>query len=169
MYMWDLGYITYSGKVFSVKFWGMVSFGAAKASNLRKCSLRKSYFFTNSRKFSAIWCLHGYTQYRDQPPTMNITRYATTIPSPSPSLTSSLPSSLLLLPFPSSPFTSSSGHRRLRPRVCKWHPLLPPHPQGTTLLPTTSLLLLLEEENRCGGRRCVELLNGWVHSPLRQR
>ena len=161
--MWDLGYITYSGKVFSVKFWGMVSFGAAKASNLRKCSLRKSYFFTNSRKFSAIWCLHAWAHsvQRSTSYYEHNTTIATTIPSPTPSLTSSLPSSLLLLPFPFSPFTSSSGHRRLRPRLCKWHSLLSPHPQGTTLLPTTSLLLLLEEEeNRRGGGRCVELLNG---------
>ena len=99
--MWDLGYITYSGKVFSVKFWGMVSFGAAKASNLRKCSLRKSYFFTNSRKFSAIWCLHGHTQYRGQPPTMNIT-LPLLLPFPLPLPFSLLPSSSLspLLPSP---------------------------------------------------------------------
>ena len=168
--MWDLGYITYSGKVFSVKFWGMVSFGAAKASNLRKCSLRKSYFFTNSRKFSAIWCLHAWahsvqrsTSYYEH----NTLCYYHSI---SHSLSHFFPPFLPpLLPFPSSPFTSSSGHRRLRSRLCKRHSLLPPHPKGTTLLPTTSLLLLLEEENRCGGRRCVELLNGWVHSPLRQR
>ena len=36
-------------KVFSVKFWGVASFGTAKASNPRKFSLRK---FTNSQKFS---------------------------------------------------------------------------------------------------------------------
>ena len=31
-------------KVFSVKFGGVASFGTVKASNLRKFSLRKSYF-----------------------------------------------------------------------------------------------------------------------------
>ena len=46
-------------KVFSVKFWGIVSFGAAKVSNPQKFSPRKSYFLLICksflpRKFSAI-------------------------------------------------------------------------------------------------------------------
>ena len=36
------------------EIWGMASFGVAKASNPQKFSQRKSYFFTNSRKFTAI-------------------------------------------------------------------------------------------------------------------
>ena len=39
-------------EVFSVKFGGVASFGAAKASNLQKFSPQKLYFLTNLRKFS---------------------------------------------------------------------------------------------------------------------
>ena len=39
-------------KVFSVKFGGMMSFGMAQASKLRKFSPQKSYFFTNLRNYS---------------------------------------------------------------------------------------------------------------------
>ena len=38
-------------KVFSTKFWGVASFGTAKASNLKVFSA-KIVFFTNSQKFS---------------------------------------------------------------------------------------------------------------------
>ena len=46
--------------VFSAKFGGMVSFGAAKVSNLQKFFLRKSYFSPIREsflppKFPAIW------------------------------------------------------------------------------------------------------------------
>ena len=41
-------------KVFSAKFWGMVSFGAAKVSNPRKFFSMKIVFFTNSQKFSPL-------------------------------------------------------------------------------------------------------------------
>ena len=39
-------------KVFSTKFRGMASIGAAKASNPQKVFSAKIIFFTNSRKFS---------------------------------------------------------------------------------------------------------------------
>ena len=50
----NLRFCGYLQKVFSTIFLGVPSFGTAKASNPWKFSLRKSTFFTNSRKFSPL-------------------------------------------------------------------------------------------------------------------